>query len=248
VCAACPTVVFHLAAAGATNIHISPIQAVRVNIEGTLNLLRALDGAYTVFVNTGTCHEYGNNASPFHEGQDPRPELPYAITKAAVWHFCRRFHMTRDWPIATVRPFAVYGPRQATNTFVSACILAARRGSDFGMTPGEQERDWVYVTDIVDGLIRVATVSDAIGGTFNLCTGHPTTLYEIARLIVERVSIERGTLPIPIRRGALRYRDGEIWRMVGDNSRAQNILGWKPRVTPRQGIQSTVQAFLQEPA
>ena len=77
--AARPTTIFHLAATGATNIHVSPLWATQVNVEGTLNLLQALDGDYRVLVNTGTCHEYGDNPPPFRENQDPRPELPYAI-------------------------------------------------------------------------------------------------------------------------------------------------------------------------
>ena len=210
-----PDVVFHLAATGATDIHVPPALAVRVNVEGTLNLLLALDGRVNAFVNTGTCHEYGSNESPFHEAQDPRPELPYAITKTAAWRFCNRFHATKGWPIVTVRPFAVYGPRQAANTFVSACIRAALSGQDFAMTLGEQTRDWIYVTDVVEGMIQAATVPDAIGGTFNLCTGHQTSLYEVACLIVHQVSADRETAPIAIQRGALPYREGEIWQHGG---------------------------------
>ena len=146
---------------GATNVHVSPALATRVNVEGTLNLLQALDGNYRVFVNTGTCHEYGDNQPPFREDQDPRPKLPYAITKTAVWHFCRRLHTTKGWPIVNVRPFAVYGPRQPDRAFIPACIRAAQRGIDFGMTGGEQQRDLIYVSDVVEGFIRAATVSEA---------------------------------------------------------------------------------------
>jgi UDP-glucose 4-epimerase len=237
-----PEFVFHLAATGATDIHVPPARAVRVNIEGTLNLLAVLDGRYRAFVNTGTCHEYGANEPPFREEQDPRPELPYAITKTAVWRFCRRFCSTKGWPIVTVRPFAVYGPRQAANTFVSACIRAAQSNYDFEMTLGEQKRDWVYVTDVVDGLIRAATVPKASGGTFNLCTGQETTLYEVAQLVVAQVAADRGTAPIAILRGALPYRAGESWRLVGDNTRARNILGWEPRVMLQEGIRETARA------
>jgi len=246
--AARPEIVFHLAAVGATDIRVPLTTAVRVNVEGTLNLLLALDGDYRAFINTGTCHEYGSNKPPFREDQDPRPELPYAITKTAVWHFCNRLHRSSGWPIVTMRPFAVYGPRQAANTFVSACIRAAQSGQDFDMTLGEQKRDWLYVTDVVDGLIRAATVPEAIGGTYNLCSGHEVMLYEVARLIVEQVSIDFKKTPISIRRGALPYRDGEIWRLAGDNSRARTILGWTPRVTLRDGIRETIRSSDHEPA
>jgi len=232
-----PQVVFHLAAAGVTDVNVDPAWAVRVNVEGTLNLLTALDGAYRAFVNTGTCYEYGRNDPPFRESQDPRPELPYAITKTAAWHFCNRLYRTRGWPIVTVRPFAVYGPGQAEHTFIPACIRAAQRGVDFRMTAGEQGRDWIYVSDVVEGFLCVAAVPEAIGGTFNLCTGRETTLYDVARAIVS----EMGD-PIAIQRGALPYREDEILHLVGDNARARTVLGWEPAISLVDGLRHTIAA------
>ena len=232
-----PEVVFHLAAVGVTDVTVDPALAVEVNVVGLLNLLAALRGRFRVFVNTGTCHEYGSGEPPFREDQDPRPELPYAITKTAAWRFCNRFWQTQRWPIVTVRPFAVYGPRQAPSAFIPACIRAAQQGRDFDMTGGEQRRDWIYVGDVVEGLIRASTVPEAAGGTFNLCTGRESTLYEVACLIVEQ-SGKR----IAINRGALPYREGENWRLVGDNTRARTILRWEPHVTLTEGIRRTIQA------
>ncbi len=230
-----PEVVFHLAAAGVTDVRADPALVARVNVEGTLNLLKALGGSYRVFVNTGTCHEYGNNEPPLREDQDPRPELPYAITKTAVWYFARRFYQTEGWPIVTVRPFTVYGPRQAPHAFIPACIRAARQGRDFEMTSGEQRRDFVYVTDIVEGFIRAASVLPAIGGTFNLCSGQGVPLYQVAEMILAAVGSTA-----TIRRGALPYRDGEIWELVGDPTRAREILGWEPAISLPEGIRKTI--------
>jgi nucleoside-diphosphate-sugar epimerase len=240
VSAARPDTVFHLAATGATNVHVSPAWATRVNVEGTLNLLQALDGSYRVFVNTGTCHEYGGNQPPFREDQDPRPELPYAITKTAAWRFCRRFHQSKGWPIVTVRPFSVYGPRQAASTFVSACIRAASSGLPFDMTPGQQTRDWIYVQDVVEGLLRAAEEPAAVGGTFNLCTGRATSLYEVAQIVVKAVAARRAEPPIAINRGALAYRSAEIWQLVGSPARAREVLGWTADTSIEQGIRQTV--------
>jgi nucleoside-diphosphate-sugar epimerase len=235
-----PETIFHLAATGATNVHVSPALATRVNVEGTLELLQALDGDYRVFVNTGTCHEYGDNPPPFCEDQAPRPRLPYAITKTAAWHFCRRFHQSKGWPIVTVRPFSVYGPRQAANTFVSACIRAAQGRLGFDMTPGEQKRDWIYVQDVVEGLLRAATLPAAIGETFNLCTGRETSLYEVAQIIVREVAARQGGPPAAIHRGALAYRPAEIWRLVGSPARAQDVLDWTADTSIEQGIRQTI--------
>ena len=238
--AAHPETVFHLAATGATDVHVSPLWATQVNVEGTLNLLQALDGDYRVFVNTGTCHEYGDNPPPFCEGQDPRPELAYAITKTAAWRFCQYYHKNEGWPIVTVRPFSVYGPRQAANTFVSACLRAAKGRLPFDMTPGEQTRDWIYVQDVVEGLLRAAEEPAGIGGTFNLCTGHETSLYEVAEIIVREVAAQQGLPPVAINRGALAYREAEIWRLVGSPAYARDVLGWTARTSLENGLRQTI--------
>jgi nucleoside-diphosphate-sugar epimerase len=227
----------HLAAVGVTNVHIDPALAVRVNVEGTLHLLTALDGRYRVFLNVGTCHEYGKGDPPFAEDRPPRPSLPYAITKTAVWHFCQRFHAERGWPIVTVRPFSVYGPRQAGNTFVPSCIRAAQSHAGFPMTQGEQGRDWVFVSDVVEGMVRATTVDEAVGETLNLCTGQETALYDVARTIFGLVG-----RPAGIQRGALPYREGETWRLVGDNTRARTVLGWEPVVSLDVGLRRTIAA------
>ena len=236
--AARPDAVVHLAAVGVQDVHIDPGLAVQVNILGTLNLLAVLHGDYRVFVNTGTCLEYGSNDPPFHEDQDPRPELPYAITKTAAWRFCVRFHRTEGWPIVTVRPFGVYGPHQPDTAFIPFCIRSAQGGRDIDMTLGEQTRDWVYVSDVVEGFLRALSVPQAIGGTFNLCSGLETTLYDLARGIVEKMGNR-----VAIHRGAQPYRVGEIWRLVGDNSRARAILGWAPRIPLAEGLQRTIDAM-----
>jgi nucleoside-diphosphate-sugar epimerase len=138
----------------------------------------------------------------------------------------------------TVRPFAVYGPGQAEHTFIPACIRAARMGADFRMSPGEQGRDWIYVSDVVEGILRAAAMPEAIGSTFNLCTGHETALYDVARAIVS----EMGD-PIAIQRGALPYREGEILHLVGDNARARAVLGWEPSVSLADGLRRTIAAY-----
>ncbi|MBN1933100.1 MAG: NAD-dependent epimerase/dehydratase family protein [Anaerolineae bacterium] len=232
-----PQLVFHLAAVGVADVNLDPALVARVNIEGTLNLLQALKGEYRVLINTGTCHEYGNQPPLLHEDLAPRPELPYAIAKTAAWHFCNRFVKTEGWPIVTVRPFSVYGPRQAPNTFVQACIRTAREGRDFEMTAGEQRRDWVYVADIVKGFVRAATAPEAAGETFNLCSGQGTPLYRVAEMIFEAVGSTAA-----IQRGALPYRDGEIWELVGDPARAREVLGWQATTSLPEGIAKTVRA------
>lgn len=231
-----PTLVFHLAAIGVTEFEIDPITAVQVNVEGTLNLLTALkDTDYHRFLFVGTSHEYGNNASPFHEDQSPAPANVYAASKSAAWLFCKMYHRAQSYPVVAVRPFGVYGPEQQPPAFLPALIQAALRGHDFSMTHGEQLRDLVYVQDVIEGMLCAATTPNIEGQVFNLCSGRGISLAELA----QRVMALMGN-PIHVNLGALPYRPGQIWRMIGDNSRAKETLGWQPRVSLDEGLRRTI--------
>jgi len=231
-----PAIVFHLAAAGVTEFGIDPIAAVQVNVEGTLNLLAALEGTgYGRFLFAGTSHEYGTNSPPFREEQSPAPANVYAASKSSAWLFCQMYHRARGWPVVCVRPFGVYGPGQRPPAFLPTLIQAALRGESFPMTGGEQVRDLVYVKDVVEGMLRAATAPGVEGQVFNLCSGEGVSLAELAR----RVLAFMGD-PIRLDLGALPYRPGGMWRMVGDNSRARQALAWQPTTLLDEGLRQTI--------
>ncbi len=231
-----PALVFHLAAVGVTEFGVNPLTAVQVNVTGTLNLLLALAGSgYRRLVFVGTSHEYGDNPPPFREDQPPAPANVYAASKSAAWLFCRMYHQTQNWPLVGVRPFGVYGPGQRPPAFLPALIRSALRGHNFAMTGGEQVRDLVYVEDVVEGLLRAAATPGVEGQVFNLCSGQGVSLAELARRVVALMGD-----PVRVELGALPYRPDTIWRMVGDNARAREALGWQPAVSLDEGLRRTV--------
>jgi nucleoside-diphosphate-sugar epimerase len=231
-----PAIVFHLAAVGVTEFGIDPVAAVQVNVEGTLNLLAALEGTgYRRFIFVGTGHEYGSNSPPFCEEQPPAPANVYAASKSAAWLFCQMYYRARGWPVVCVRPFGVYGPGQRPPAFLPALIQTALRGQNFPMTGGEQVRDLIYVEDVVEGMIRAATVLGIEGQAFNLCSGEGVSLAKLARRVVTLMGD-----PIRVNLGALPYRSGEMWRMVGDNSQARQALEWQPTTPLDEGLRRTI--------
>jgi nucleoside-diphosphate-sugar epimerase len=231
-----PAIVFHLAAVGVTEFGIDPVAAVQVNVEGTLNLLTALEGTgYRRFIFVGTGHEYGSNPPPFREEQPPAPANVYAASKSAAWLFCQMYHRARGWPVVCVRPFGVYGPGQRPPAFLPALIQTALRGQNFPMTGGEQVRDLIYVEDVVEGMVRAATMPGIEGQVFNLCSGEGVSLVKLARRVVTLMGD-----PIRVNLGALPYRSGEMWRMVGDNSQARQALEWQPTTPLDEGLRRTI--------
>jgi nucleoside-diphosphate-sugar epimerase len=231
-----PRKVYHLAAVGVTEPDVDPRLAVQVNVMGTLNLLEALrETNCDCFINTGTCYEYGRNTPPMHEDQMVDPINAYAASKSAAWLFCSLYHRTHCYPIVTVRPFTVYGPRQSERALIPQTILSALRGQDFEMTRGEQTRDFTYVDDIVEGYIRASISEKAIGQIINLGAGEEHSIKHVVLKVLELM----GNPAKPLI-GALPYRLGEIWRLYSDSSKARELLGWQPQVSLEDGLRKTI--------
>ena len=254
-----PSKIYHLAAVGVTEPEIDPRLAVQVNVMGTLNLLDALtETDCDCFVNTGTCYEYGHNTPPppvppkvggaggQREDQMVDPINAYAASKSAAWLFCNMYHRTHGYPIVTVRPFTVYGPRQSERALIPQVIISALRGAeglakDFAMTGGEQTRDFTYVDDIVEGYIRASLSEKAIGQTINLGTGEERSIKEVVLKVLELMGN-----PVKPMIGALPYRPREIWRLYSDSSKARELLGWQPQVSLEDGLRKTIAWYTEQ--
>jgi UDP-glucose 4-epimerase len=249
-----PSKIYHLAAVGVTEPGIDPALAVQVNVIGTLNLLEALrETSCECFINTGTCYEYGHNTPPppvppnfggpggQREDQMVDPINAYAASKSAAWLFCSMYHRTHGYPVVTVRPFTVYGPRQSERALIPQVILSALRGEDFEMTGGEQTRDFTYVDDIVEGYIRASLSKKAIGQTINLGTGEEHPIKDVVLKVLELMGN-----PVKSLIGAWPYRPREIWRLYSDSSKAKELLGWQPQVGLEEGLRRTIAWYSEE--
>lgn len=235
-----PDIVFHLAAI--TNVERSFELAkdlFETNLFGTMNLLRALNEVdYECFVNTGTCEEYGDNPAPFDEEQIPNPVSPYSASKVATTFFCHMLYKTRQAPIVTLRPFLSYGPKQSMNRFIPQAILACLQKKEFRMTPGEQTREFNYVTDIVDGFVKAAQVKQCIGEVINIGNGNE---YQI-KDVVKKIFGLMGSSQSP-QFGALPYRPGETMHFYSNSQKAKSLLNWKPEVDLETGLKKSIEWY-----
>ncbi len=233
--AADPEVIFHLAAVGVTNPRVAPADAVAVNVGGTLNLLEvARERGLRRFVLVGTSYEYG--ARQAREGLDPFNI--YGASKVAAWAFGRVYWRVYGLPVVTVRPFQVYGPGQPAHTLLPAAIRAALTGADFPTTPGEQMRDFIYVEDVVAGMLAAAESPAAIGHSLDLGTGCAHTVREVVHR-VWKMTGAAGRILL----GALPYRPGEVMHLVADADETFHRTGWRAQVALDTGLQRTIAWF-----
>ena len=228
-------VMLHLAAVGVTDPGVCPAVALAVNAGGTVHLLEALRGrAVRRVMLIGTCQEYG--AREAFEGLDPFNA--YAASKVAAWAFGRMFWRACGLPVVTARLFQVYGPGQPTVCLVPAAIRAALAGEDFAMTPGAQERDFIYVQDVVGGLLAAASVPGIEGQSLDLGTGTARPI----RRVVERIwDLATGTGSILT--GALPCRPGEVMRTSADADRTATLTGWRASTSLDDGLRQTIHEF-----
>jgi UDP-glucose 4-epimerase len=216
-----PDAVIHLAAAGALDPFLGVETAVRHNLIGTTNLLRA-------------CFEKNTGVQQCIVARTPGERSSmnvYAASKAAAWEFCRLYARTQGWPIHGAMIFQAYGPGQPQQAFVPAAIQAAMAGEDFPMTTGAQIRDWIYVEDVAAGLVRMLERPLAPGTTVELGTGTGTPLAEAARLIYQTVN--RSGRPLV---GALPSRPGEDAAQIADAAGTQALIGWQAEISLAEGI------------
>ena len=235
-----PEGVFHLAAVGTTDTGLPMAEACRVNVGGMIALLEAVrDDPVRRVVAIGTSYEYGARRSD--DGLDPFNT--YSASKVAAWAFARAAYNAWGLPVVSVRPFQVYGPGQRREALVPAAILAALRGEDFRMTKGEQQRDFVYVDDIVQGLIAAMVAPDVEGRVLDLGTGMLSRVLDVVQRIWDLTEAGRSEAGGRILAGALTYRPGEVSAIPADVQRTRLLTGWEAQVALDQGLALTIESL-----
>jgi UDP-glucose 4-epimerase len=235
-----PEIVIHLAAYNHVGQSFQQVEeCFDVNAKGTANLVD-LCGDARRFVYVSTSEVYGHQTDvPFTETMEPQPISPYAITKYAGELYCRmKQRMETNGRTILIRPFNAYGPYQSSKAIIPELILHGLRNIPIECTAGEQTREFNFVEDLVDGLVRAATLERSVEGPINLAAGQDIAIRDLVELIASLTGTN-----IKPRIGALPYRPTEIWRMRGDNRRARELLGWEPKTTIEEGLRKTVAWF-----
>lgn len=234
-------VVFHLAALIAIPYsYHTPGSFVQTNVGGTLNVLQAARacGVERV-VHTSTSEVYGTaQFVPITEQHPLQAQSPYAATKIGADKLAESFCLSYGLPVVTVRPFNTYGPRQSSRAIIPTIITQALADGVIRLGNLTPTRDLNYVTDIVEGFVRAASVSEAIGRTFHFGSGREMCIRDLVSLIGSLTG-----LSLRIEQGEERIRpeSSEVERLVADATQAQAVLGWQPSMTLEDGLQMTIQ-------
>jgi dTDP-glucose 4,6-dehydratase len=233
--------VFHLGALIAIPYsYQAPLSYVRTNVEGTLNVLQAAcQWGVERFIHTSTSEVYGTaKRVPIAEDHPLQGQSPYAASKIAADKMVEAFHLSFGLPAVTVRPFNTYGPRQSARAVIPTIITQCLAGEQVRLGNVDTTRDMNFVSNTVDGFVRAAVATGALGRTVNLGSGREITIRDLALLIG---TLAGKTVEIITEEQRLRPAPSEVERLLADSTLAQQLLDWSPTVSLEEGLRVTIE-------
>lgn len=237
-------VVFHLAALiGIPYSYIAPEQYVNVNIKGTLNVLQAaLENGVGKVVHTSTSETYGTAIyTPIDESHPLQGQSPYSASKIGADKLAESYYLSFDLPVATIRPFNTFGPRQSARAVIPTIISQALVKDEIHVGSLDPVRDMTFVKDTVNGFIAVATSEKSVGEVINVGTGKGHTIGDILSTILKIVDKNNMKITTDVQR--VRPVKSEVMELICDNSKAKKLADWEPQYTLEEGLRLTVDWF-----
>jgi nucleoside-diphosphate-sugar epimerase len=217
-----------------------PITSNRANIDASLNVLvAARDSGVKRVVYAGSSSAYGNTPTlPKVETMPTAPLSPYALQKLVAEQYCQMFTELYGLETVTIRYFNVFGPRQDPSSPYSGVISLFISALCEGKQPkiygdGEQTRDFTYVANVVDGVLKACHAPQASGEVINVATGGRISLNQLFRTVRDLVGASTEPIYEDVRAGDVRDSQADI-------SKARRILGYEPMVRFEDGLEKTV--------
>lgn len=234
-----PSHVFHLAAV--RNRGLAPedlSDSIQVNVTGSANVaVSAAAAGVERLIVAGTAEEYGPIAVPFAESAAEHPVTTYGISKMLATRASLACGAMTDLPVTVLRISVAYGPGQSETSLLGGLVAALKTGERFSMSHGDQTRDFIWASDVADGLVKAATAPEAAESIVNLGSGLPVTVAQAARAVAKAAGKE-DLLGI----GELPLRQGEAVEYTLDLTKCETVLGWTPPTSLDDGIRMMLAA------
>jgi NAD dependent epimerase/dehydratase len=232
--------VYHLAASiSVPYSFVAPREVVRTNVEGTLNVLTAARDAQTPrILHMSSSEVYGTaQYTPIDEAHPLHVQSPYAASKVGADKLAESFFLAFEVPVRVARPFNTFGPRQSLRAVIPTIVAQALDGDVVRLGALSPSRDFVYVADTADALVRLVAEPTASGQTFNVATGVDVSVEDVVGIVSELLGRE---LVVEVEPARLRPGDSEVFQLCGDSSKLRELVGWEPTTNLRDGIAAVI--------
>ncbi len=229
--------IFHLAAQSSVPFSMeNPKEDCEINVVGTVSVLEAARKNKTRVVFASSSAVYGNpKMKPTPETYQPNPIAFYGLTKLLGEKYCQFYKENFNLEVVMLRIFNVYGPN--CHGAIYDFLNKLRKNPDKleVLGTGKQSRDFIYVSDMVNLLIKAAITPTAAGEIFNVGTGITTTVSELAKIIINLLGLNAD----------IYFKGGQAWEgdmniTLADNRKAIDVLKWQPQVSLKQGLKKII--------
>lgn len=234
-------IVFHLGALIAIPYsYRNPHDFVQSNVVGTAHVLdAALEYGVSRLVHTSTSETYGTaQYQPIDEDHPLVGQSPYSASKIGADKLAESYYRSFDLPVATIRPFNTYGPRQSARAVIPTIIAQALAGATLKLGSTTPQRDFNYVEDTVAGFLAVAGSDKAVGETINVGSGRTVSIADVIDIVAGITGRPLEVIADPQR---VRPEKSEVGLLLADTGKAEALLGWTPQVPLEEGLRRTVE-------
>lgn len=238
-------IIFHLGALiGIPYSYIAPESYIDVNIRGTFNILEASrKGNIERLVQTSTSEVYGTaQYTPINEEHPLQAQSPYSASKIGADKLAESYYCSFNLPVSIIRPFNTYGPRQSARAIIPSIISQALINKKVLIGSTTPVRDLTYVSDTVDGFLKIGENKNSIGKVINIGNGNGITIGELASKIIAYIN---PSIEILSEKNRVRPTKSEVEKLICDNHRAADLVGWYPSTSLEEGLLKTIK-FIEE--
>ena len=236
--------VFHLGALIAIPYsYIHPFDFIQTNTVGTAHLLNACleQGTLERVIHTSTSEVYGTaQYVPIDEKHPLQAQSPYAASKIAADKLAESYYLSFGLPIAILRPFNTFGPRQSLRAIIPTILSQAMGDQKIRLGNIRPRRDFLFVKDTVRGFIQLGKCEEAVGKVVNIGTGTDISVEALVTKILNLAG-KRGEMEVEDQR--IRPEKSEVMQLLSDTRLAQKLFKWAPRYTLEEGLRETMEWY-----
>ena len=185
----------------------------------------------------GSSVEYGSLKSPQRENGKCNPKSVYGKAKLLASKYLLNLYKRSNFPVTILRLYLSYGPKQDLNRFLPIVIDGCKKNIKFPCSKGNQLRDFVHVSDVINIILKSLLNKNAKGQIFNVGSGKPKKLKKIIKYVKE---VSKGGHP---QFGKIKLRKDEIIKIYPSIRKAKNKIGWRPNISFKKGLQSTIKFY-----
>ena len=219
--------------------HKNKIKTYNSHFQGTKNLAKFfLNRKIKIFIQMGSSGEYGKLKSPHNEKFSGNPSSSYASSKLKASNYLINLFKKENFPVVILRLYQAYGPKQSINRLIPIIITNSISNKSFPCSEGKQFRDFIYIDDVIDAIVKCITSKKYIlGQIFNLGTGKSI---KVAKIIKKICSLTKKGKP---QFGKLKMRKDETLKIFNNIKKIENTLGWRAKISFNKGLQETLRFY-----